>query len=108
VWINTGAQFRWERLGPPGQAAFYRQISQADQRHIDEVQDRYEEIDIPARVYWGAEDTWIPVLKGRELASRIPGARLEPIAGAGHLVQEDAPAELTAALLAFLRDPAAG
>ncbi|MEU3839287.1 alpha/beta hydrolase [Streptomyces sp. NPDC028635] len=89
--------------GDLGQAAFYRQIAQADQLYTDEVQDRYGEIDFPTLVCWGEDDTWIPVAKGRELAARIPGARLETIAGAGHLVQEDAPAELTAALLAFLR-----
>lgn len=69
------------------------------------MQDRYGEIGIPTLVCWGHDDTWIPVAKGRELAARIPGARLEPIPGAGHLVQEDAPAELTAALLDFLRRP---
>ena len=89
-------------LGDPGQAAFYRQIAQADQRHTNEVQHRYGEIGIPTLVCWGQEDTWIPPAKGHELVARIPGARLEPIAGAGHLVQEDAPAELTAALLAFV------
>ena len=89
-------------LGEPGQAAFYRQIAQSDQRHTNEVQHRYGEIGIPTLVCWGQEDTWIPPAKGHELVARIPGARLEPIAGAGHLVQEDAPAELTAALLAFL------
>ncbi len=92
-------------LGDVGQAAFYRQIAQADQAHTDEVQDRYGEIRVPVLVCWGEDDTWIPVAKGRELTARIPGARLEPIAGAGHLVQEDAPAELTAALAAFLRCP---
>ncbi|MGW1956921.1 alpha/beta fold hydrolase [Streptomyces sp. NPDC001920] len=86
-----------------GQAAFYRQIAQADQRYTDEVQDRYGEIGLPTLVCWGEDDSWIPVAKGRELAARIPGARFEPIAGAGHLVQEDAPAELTAALMAFLQ-----
>lgn len=89
-------------LGAPGQAAFYRQIAQADQRYTDEIQDRYDEIAAPALVCWGLDDTWIPVEKGRELADRIPGARFEPISGAGHLVQEDAPAALTAALIAFL------
>jgi pimeloyl-ACP methyl ester carboxylesterase len=90
-------------LGDLGQAAFYRQIAQADQLHTDEVQDQYGEIAIPTLVCWGQDDTWIPVAKGRELAARIPAARLEPIVGAGHLVQEDAPAELTAALIAFLQ-----
>ncbi|WP_328419702.1 alpha/beta fold hydrolase [Streptomyces sp. NBC_00443] len=91
-------------LGDAGQSAFYRQIAQADQRYTDEVQERYGEIGFPTLVCWGEDDTWIPVAKGRELAARIPGARLEPIAGAGHLVQEDAPAELTAALMAFLQE----
>ncbi|MFC7882655.1 alpha/beta fold hydrolase [Streptomyces sp. NPDC057376] len=90
-------------LGEAGQPAFYRQIAQADQRHTDEIQDRYATIGVPTLVCWGEDDAWIPVAKGRELAAAVPGARLEPIAGAGHLVQEDAPAELTAALLAFLR-----
>ncbi|WP_155054722.1 alpha/beta fold hydrolase [Streptomyces blattellae] len=93
-------------LGDPGQAAFYRQIAQADQRHTDEVQDRYAGIGIPTLVCWGQDDTWIPPAKGRELTALIPGARLEPVAGAGHLVQEDAPAELTAALIPFLREHA--
>ncbi|WNZ09700.1 alpha/beta hydrolase [Streptomyces sp. 11x1] len=89
-------------LGEHGQPAFYRQIAQADQAHTDEIQDRYGEIGLPALVCWGEDDRWIPLAKGRELADRIPGARFVPIAGAGHLVQEDAPAELAGALLAFL------
>lgn len=89
-------------LDEQGQAAFYRQIAQADQRYTDEVQERYRELSMPTVVCWGREDTWIPIAKGEELAARIPDARFEPISGAGHLVQEDAPAELTAILLEFL------
>ncbi|MFJ6070691.1 alpha/beta fold hydrolase [Streptomyces sp. NPDC093065] len=88
-------------LGETGRPAFYRQIAQADQRYTDEVQDRYAGIEVPTLVCWGEDDAWIPVAKGRELAGLVPGARWEPIARAGHLVQEDAPAELTAALLDF-------
>ncbi|NHI04798.1 oxidoreductase [Streptomyces sp. KO7888] len=90
-------------LGETGQPAFYRQIAQADQRYTDEMQDRYAGIDVPTLICWGEDDAWIPVAKGRELAGLVPGARWEPIAHAGHLVQEDAPAELTAALLDFFR-----
>ncbi|ANJ11026.1 alpha/beta fold hydrolase [Streptomyces parvulus] len=93
-------------LGESGQPAFYRQIAQADQRHTDEIQDRYPRIGVPTLICWGEDDAWIPVAKGRELAGLVPGARWEPIGGAGHLVQEDAPAELTAALLGFLREAA--
>lgn len=91
--------------GELGQPAFYRQIAQADQRFTDEVQGSYGDIHMPTLVCWGAADTWIPLAKGHELAASIPGAQLRVIEGAGHLVQEDAPAELAAALFAFLRDP---
>ncbi|MFC9239301.1 alpha/beta fold hydrolase [Streptomyces decoyicus] len=86
-----------------GQPAFYRQIAQNDQRFTDEIQGRYGEIELPTLICWGAQDNWIPVAKGHELASRIPGSRLHVVEGAGHLVQEDAPAELTAALAEFMR-----
>ncbi|WP_419999517.1 alpha/beta fold hydrolase [Streptomyces boninensis] len=89
-------------LGEAGQPAFYRQIAKADQRYTDEIQSRYGDLDLPVLVCWGTEDTWIPVAKAHELAGMIPGARLELIEGAGHLVQEDAPAELTAVLHDFL------
>lgn len=91
-----------------GQAAFYRQIAQADQAYTDEVQDRYGEMQVPTLVCWGVDDNWIPESKGRELAALIPGARFEAIPGAGHLLPEDAPAELTAALVAFLNDAGQG
>ncbi|MYU53904.1 MULTISPECIES: alpha/beta fold hydrolase [Streptomyces] len=86
-----------------GQAAFYRQIAQNDQRMTDEVQGRYGELTLPTLVCWGAQDAWIPAAKGHELAAAIPGARLRLIEGAGHLVQEDAPDRLTAELSDFLR-----
>ncbi|MFC4003908.1 alpha/beta fold hydrolase [Prauserella oleivorans] len=89
-------------LGEAGQCAFYRQIAQADQRYTDEIELRYGELDLPVRVHWGAADTWLPIDRGRELAARIPGATLRVIPDAGHPVQEDAPATLTASLLEFL------
>ncbi|MEU7897147.1 alpha/beta hydrolase [Nonomuraea sp. NPDC049152] len=89
-------------LDEAGRPAFYRQIAQADQRFTDELDGHFGSIGIPVLVCWGEDDEWIPVAKGRELAARIPGARLFVLPGAGHLVQEDTPAELTAALLGFL------
>lgn len=89
-------------LGSEGQAAFYRQISQADQRHTAEIEPLLPGLDLPVLVCWGSEDTWLPPELGRELAARIPGATLRPLEGAGHLVQEDAPAQLTAAVAEFL------
>lgn len=91
-------------LGASGQPAFYRQIAQNDQRWTDEVEKRYADLSLPVLVCWGTEDAWIPVERGRQLAATIPGARLHLLEGAGHLVQEDAPAELTAVLGRFLHD----
>jgi pimeloyl-ACP methyl ester carboxylesterase len=88
-------------LGPVGQPAFYRQIAQMDQRYTDEVQDSYGRLRCPVRLLWGAEDGWIPVAKGRELAALIPGCALTEIPDCGHLVQEDAPEAVVAAALAF-------
>lgn len=85
-----------------GRPAFYRQIAQADQRHTDEVQPAYTQVAVPTLIVWGSADTWIRPGRGEVLAGLIPDARLRIIDGAGHLVQEDAPAELTARLLAFL------
>lgn len=89
--------------GADGQAALYRQMAQGDERFTDEIQDRYGEIELPVLVCWGTEDTWLDPAKAEQLAAAIPGAELRWLEGAGHLVQEDAPAQLTAALLEFLR-----
>ncbi|MEU7578372.1 alpha/beta hydrolase [Streptomyces sp. NPDC041068] len=89
-----------------GRPAFYRQIEQNDQRFTDEIQGRYGELELPVLICWGTDDTWIPVARGHELHKAIPGSELRLIEGAGHLVQEDAPAELTGELSRFLRrDP---
>jgi len=89
-------------LGEIGQAAFYRQIAQMDQRYTDEVQPRYGEVRCPTLILWGEEDQWIPIERGRQLQRAIPAARFRAIAHAGHLVQEDAPEAIVAALLGFL------
>jgi pimeloyl-ACP methyl ester carboxylesterase len=88
-------------LGPVGQPAFYRQIAQMDVKYTDEVQDRYGTIRCPVKLLWGAEDQWIPVERGRELASMIPNCDCSEIAGSGHLMQEDAPEAIIATALRF-------
>jgi pimeloyl-ACP methyl ester carboxylesterase len=89
-------------LGSAGQAAFYRQIAQADQRYTDEIEPRYPEIDLPVLIIWGVEDTWIPVDRAHRLAEQIPGAELRLVREAGHLIQLDAPEQLTAILHRWL------
>ena len=91
-------------LTAEGQRAFYRQIAEADERFTDEVQGRYAELDLPVKIIWGRDDAWIPVQRGRELAEMIPGAELDEIDGAGHLIQYDAPVHLAISLHRWLTD----
>lgn len=85
--------------GPIGQAAFYRQIAQMDQMYTDEVELLYGQFDCPVTVLWGRHDEWIPREKGDVLASRISGQACIVIENAGHLVQEDSPEAIVAAVL---------
>jgi pimeloyl-ACP methyl ester carboxylesterase len=82
-------------LGATGQSAFYRQIAAGTQRHTDEIEPLLGKIGAPTLIVWGDADPWLPAAVGAELAERIPGARLALLSGAGHLVQEDQPDELT-------------
>jgi pimeloyl-ACP methyl ester carboxylesterase len=85
-----------------GQAAFYRQIAQADEAYTDAIEPLYPTIDAPVLVVWGHDDAWIPVDRAHRLSQLIPGARLQVIERAGHLVQLDQPAALATALTHWL------
>ena len=89
-------------LGTEGQAAFYRQIAQADERYTDDFAELLATIDLPVLVVWGREDTWIPVDRADRLAGMVPGSRLRVIDGAGHLVQLDQPTALAVTLTEWL------
>jgi pimeloyl-ACP methyl ester carboxylesterase len=86
--------------------AFYRQIAEGDERDTDEIEPLYGRITAPTLVVWGEADPWIPLERGRELARRIPGARLEILSASGHLVQEDEPDRLARLLAEHLTSAA--
>ena len=88
-------------MGDVGQPAFYRQIAQMDIRYTDEVEGRYGETRCTVLLLWGTEDEWIPLERGRHLAGMIPGCEFREIAGAGHLMQEDAPEAIVSAALTY-------
>lgn len=86
-------------LGPVGQPAFYRQIAQMDQKHTDEVQGLYAKMDCPVTVLWGEKDDWLPYRQGEALAALISNRACIAVQDAGHLVQEDRPEALVAAII---------
>lgn len=61
-------------------------------------------VDVPALVVHGDHESPLVVRQGRELARELGDARVEEIADAGHLVNQDAPAAFNDAAASFLAD----
>jgi pimeloyl-ACP methyl ester carboxylesterase len=62
-------------LGAEGQAAFYRQIARADQRHTDEVEPLYRNLAPCTLIVWGSRGQLDPG------GSRPPAGRHDPLRG---------------------------
>jgi 3-oxoadipate enol-lactonase len=69
----------------------------ADQR------ERAHEIRVPTLVLCGDQDHVTPPALSRELTNLVPGARYEPVEGAGHLGNLERPAEFNTLVGAFIR-----
>lgn len=59
-------------------------------------------IRVPTLLVFGDEDAEMPLSYGRELADRIPGARLTVLAGAGHKCVEEQPDAFIQTVQSFL------
>jgi pimeloyl-ACP methyl ester carboxylesterase len=92
-------------LGAEGQAAFYRQMAQFDLRYTDELEPLYGRVRRPVLILWGEQDQWLPVSQGKRLHEMIAGSEFRRVPNAGHLVQEDAPEVVSAALVEFFSRP---
>lgn len=85
--------------GAEGQAAYYRQYRQLSEADTRPYEAELADITIPVRLLWGRHDRILPPEYGTWLHERIPHSQLHWIDDAGHLLQEDAPAQLIAHLL---------
>ena len=81
--------------------AFQRQL---EATYTLKTWDRLPAITAPTLVVTGAKDVLIPAENSERLASRIPGARLYMIAGAGHGFQSEARAEFLGVFTPFLKE----
>ncbi len=61
------------------------------------------EVNVPALVIWGGEDRIVPLVCGEQYAEALPQARLEVLAGAGHLVEMEEPERVAELILAHAR-----
>ena len=89
-------------LSEEGQASFYRQFAQADEKYTAEVEPMFGDIRCPVKIIWGEGDPWIPLERGKALRARIPQATFETLPGVGHLPQLEAPGLVLERLTAFL------
>jgi pimeloyl-ACP methyl ester carboxylesterase len=56
----------------------------------------------PALIVWGRDDRIVPLECGERYAKALPRARLEIVAGAGHLVDLEKPDELARLVIDFV------
>ncbi len=85
-----------------GTEALARQVSWLHARDTLEVAGRIRELDVPARVVWGAADQFQKVAYGERFAWDLH-AELRRIEGGKHFVPEDHPDALAAAIDDVLR-----
>lgn len=84
-----------------GKLSLLRNASALNANQTMALVDRHSAIAAPTLVLWGMDDPWQKAADGQQLASEIPGAQFQPIEGASHWIQQDAPDRFSAALLDF-------
>jgi len=65
--------------------------------------DRLRDVEVPTLVVVGSADLLTPVPYARALAAAVPRARLEVLAGGGHMLMLERADELTELLVGFAR-----
>jgi len=96
---------RWR--GADGQDAYLQKVAHFDEEDTRQFEPLLGTIQMPVQVIWGAEDAWLDPSLARRLGALIPGSAIRLIANAGHFAMEDAPTDVTQALLDFFRSSAA-
>ena len=92
---------------PPTPEGIAAQAEACRAHAFGDALDRLTEIAAPTLVLVGAEDILTPAVYSREMADRIPGARLQILEKGGHGMPLEHPQQVNDALLAFLAEPAA-
>jgi pimeloyl-ACP methyl ester carboxylesterase len=85
-----------------GRHALLQIGKQAIPKDIEELIAKYPTISVPTLILWGEDDRVLPRLIGERLKAAIPNSRLEFIKHAGHIPQEEEPAEVVSHIKAFL------
>lgn len=87
---------------PRAYASTVRALASRESYRAGALVDRLAGTGLPVMLVWGEGDRLLPLARAREAHRRLPGARLEVIAGAGHAPQSERPEEFNRALEDFL------
>jgi pimeloyl-ACP methyl ester carboxylesterase len=91
--------------GRLGQSLWYNRVSYLDEGSTARIEARLGPVEVPVRIIWGTEDSWIPVSQATRLQQLISNAELCLIPDGGHFLMEDAPGEVARLLREFLNQP---
>jgi pimeloyl-ACP methyl ester carboxylesterase len=85
---------QWLREG--GKKGFIRELCQANVRSTDAVEPRYGGVgpDLPVKIIWGANDSWIPAEAAGRLGKALNAKEVVLIEEAGHLSMIDQPEQM--------------
>lgn len=92
----------WEAVRSAVESAVLRGIQ------VESLAERLSELRVPVLIAWGARDAVIPLARGKEAHSSLPGAELWVAENAGHCPQIEAASDFNDRLLKFLQAPTAG
>jgi pimeloyl-ACP methyl ester carboxylesterase len=87
-----------------GKYALLKTAQQAIPADSDELTRKYETICVPALIIWGEHDEVIPLKIGEKLDAAIPCSKLVTIPIAGHVPQEETPAQVIPLIRDFLQN----
>lgn len=97
-----------DNFAPERQSSFVRQIAQANDQDVAEMQDGdlYKNVRCSVKILWGEQDQWIPREKMEKLAEMLrEGGKLEEfvvVPEAGHLLMVDQPERVAMEVLGWL------
>ena len=96
----------WRKGESQGPEAFVRQIVQTDQKDVEEVEGRYEQVGkkMPVKVIWGIEDRWIPVEAAERVGKALGAKKVVLVEEAGHLIMYDQPERLAFEIAFWLNE----
>nr|AKZ20824.1 thermophilic carboxylesterase [uncultured bacterium] len=94
-WVQAGREI----MSQPGPRVVHDDFAACDRYDIT---DRLGEITAPTLLIYGDQDQLTPPKYGRFLAERLPDARLEIVAGAGHMVNLERHAEVNRLIPPFI------